>query len=65
MVSLFRIKIYIIIDTPDSTEEGRSASCVQVVRSGGGVGCRGCRWHEDGVRPFISLNPGVLVSVKR
>lgn len=52
------------LDTPDSTNEGCSASCVQVVRSVGGVFCRGCCWFVYGVRPFCSLDSSICVSVE-
>lgn len=52
------------LDTPDSTNEGCSASCVQVVRSGGRVDFGGCRWCVCGVRPFCSLDSSICVSVE-
>lgn len=52
------------LDTPDSTNEGCSASCVQVVRSCGGVGYVGCGWGVCGVRPFCSLDSSICVSVE-
>ncbi|MDB8706549.1 hypothetical protein PNX04_05935 [[Ruminococcus] gnavus] len=52
------------LDTPDSTNEGCSASCVQVVRRDGGVGCDGCCWDGYGVRPFCSLDSSICVSVE-
>lgn len=58
-------KISFWLDTPDSTEEGVGNSCVQFVYSCGGVGCYGCCWDEIGVRPFISLSPSILVSLKK
>lgn len=52
------------LDTPDSTNEGCSASCVQFVRSLGYVGCRDCLWRDYGVRPFCSLDSSICVSVE-
>lgn len=52
------------LDTPDSTNEGCSASCVQVVYSGGFVRCNGCCWGVFGVRPFCSLDSSICVSVE-
>lgn len=52
------------LDTPDSTNEGCSASFVQVVRSCGFVGCRVCNWNGCGVRPFCSLDSSICVSVE-
>lgn len=52
------------LDTPDSTNEGCSASCVQVVCSGGDVVCGGCYWNGYGVRPFCSLDSSICVSVE-
>lgn len=52
------------LDTPDSTNEGCSASYVLVVRGGGGVGCCGCGWNVCGVRPFCSLDSSICVSVE-
>lgn len=52
------------LDTPDSTNEGCSVSCVQVVSSDGGVGYRGCGWGGYGVRPFCSLDSSICVSVE-
>lgn len=52
------------LDTPDSTNEGCSASFVQVVDSDGGVGCDGCGWGGYGVRPFCSLDSSICVSVE-
>lgn len=52
------------LDTPDSTNEGCSASCVQVVYSGGDVGCLVCFWRGCGVRPFCSLDSSICVSVE-
>lgn len=53
------------LDTPNSTKEGNGNSCVQIVNGDGGVICLGCGWSEYGVRPFISLNPTILVSFKK
>lgn len=52
------------LDTPDSTNEGCSASCVRIVGSLGDVGCDGCRWSVCGVRPFCSLDSSICVSVE-
>lgn len=52
------------LDTPDSTNEGCSASFVQVVRSDGRVRYRGCFWGDCGVRPFCSLDSSICVSVE-
>jgi hypothetical protein len=52
------------LDTPNSTNEGCSSSCVQVVRSGGNVGCSVCGWGVRGVRPFCSLESSICVSVE-
>lgn len=50
------------LDTPDSTNEGYSSSCVQVVRGGGDMYCGGCDWDGRGVRPFCSLDSSICVS---
>lgn len=52
------------LDTPDSTNEGCSTSCVQVVRSIGSVCYRDCYWGGYGVRPFCSLDSSICVSVE-
>lgn len=52
------------LDTPDSTNEGCSASYVQVVFSNGCVGYGGCLWDDCGVRPFCSLDSSICVSVE-
>lgn len=52
------------LDTPDSTNEGCSASCVQFVDSFGSVFCDGCLWSVYGVRPFCSLDSSICVSVE-
>lgn len=52
------------LDTPDSTNEGCSASCVQFVDGDGGVGCDVCYWGVCGVRPFCSLDSSICVSVE-
>lgn len=52
------------LDTPDSTNEGCSASCVQFVGGGGRVRCGGCGWCGCGVRPFCSLDSSICVSVE-
>lgn len=52
------------LDTPNSTNEVCSSSCVQVVRSGGIVDYGGCCWGVRGVRPFCSLESSICVSVE-
>ncbi len=52
------------LDTPDSTNEGCSASYVPVVYGDGGVNCGGCGWGGYGVRPFCSLDSSICVSVE-
>lgn len=52
------------LDTPDSTNEGCSASCVQVVDGDGCVIYYGCYWYGCGVRPFCSLDSSICVSVE-
>ena len=52
------------LDTPDSTNEGCSASFVRVVCSGGDVSCNDCYWGGYGVRPFCSLDSSICVSVE-
>lgn len=52
------------LDTPDSTNEGCSASCVQVVYGRGDVDYSGCFWGVCGVRPFCSLDSSICVSVE-
>lgn len=52
------------LDTPDSTNEGCSASCVRFVFSRGGVCCSDCDWNGCGVRPFCSLDSSICVSVE-
>lgn len=51
------------LDTPDSTNEGYSSSCVRIVHSNGGMGCGDCVWGVRGVRPFCSLDSSICVSV--
>lgn len=51
------------LDTPDSTNEGYSASRVQIVSYDGGVGFYVCNWNGYSVRPFISLKSNIFVSV--
>lgn len=52
------------LDTPDSTNEGCSASFVRVVNGVGDVSCNGCDWGVYGVRPFCSLDSSICVSVE-
>lgn len=52
------------LDTPDSTNEGCSASYVRIVNRRGDVGCNDCRWDGCGVRPFCSLDSSICVSVE-
>lgn len=52
------------LDTPDSTNEGCSASCVQFVYGSGDVCYDGCSWGVCGVRPFCSLDSSICVSVE-
>lgn len=52
------------LDTPDSTNEGCSASYVQIVYGYGDVGCDDCCWGGYGVRPFCSLDSSICVSVE-
>lgn len=52
------------LDTPDSTNEGCSASCVQVVHGDGNVYYDDCGWFGYGVRPFCSLDSSICVSVE-
>lgn len=52
------------LDTPDSTNEGCSASCVQFVDGDGFVGYDDCSWFDYGVRPFCSLDSSICVSVE-
>ena len=52
------------LDTPNSTNEGDSSSCVQFVYSGGDVDYDGCYWCDYGVRPFCSLESSICVSVE-
>lgn len=52
------------LDTPDSTNEGCSASFVQFVYSRGRVDYRDCGWDVCGVRPFCSLDSSICVSVE-
>lgn len=52
------------LDTPDSTNEGCSASYVLIVGSGDDVGCDDCFWDDCGVRPFCSLDSSICVSVE-
>lgn len=52
------------LDTPDSTNEGCSASYVQFVYGDGRVGYGDCGWSVFGVRPFCSLDSSICVSVE-
>lgn len=52
------------LDTPDSTNEGCSASYVRIVNRRGDVDCGGCFWGGFGVRPFCSLDSSICVSVE-
>lgn len=52
------------LDTPDSTNEGCSASCVRIVGGDGGVRYFDCVWFGCGVRPFCSLDSSICVSVE-
>lgn len=52
------------LDTPDSTNEGCSASCVRIVDGCGRVDCDDCFWNDFGVRPFCSLDSSICVSVE-
>ena len=52
------------LDTPDSTNEGCSASYVRIVRGNGLVYYLGCCWGVCGVRPFCSLDSSICVSVE-
>lgn len=52
------------LDTPDSTNEGCSASFVRVVGGRGYVGYDDCYWGVCGVRPFCSLDSSICVSVE-
>ena len=52
------------LDTPDSTDEGYSASYVQVVYCDGYVYYDCCNWNGYSVRPFISLKSDIFVSVE-
>ena len=51
------------LDTPDSTNENASASYVRIVGGGGGCGYNHCGWIDRGVRPFVSLDSAIFVSV--
>ena len=52
------------LDTPDSTNEGCSASYVQIVDSDGFMDYDDCDWNVHGVRPFCSLESSICVSVE-
>lgn len=52
------------LDTPDSTNEGCSASYVRIVNRRGDVDYIGCCWDGCGVRPFCSLDSSICVSVE-
>lgn len=49
------------LSTPSSTPSGYDASCVQLVDSGGCVGCLRCSWDGFGVRPFFLLKSNISV----
>lgn len=63
-IGMFRVKNKraFWLDTPDSTKEGLSASCVHIVNGNGNCGCSDCVWNDYGVRPFISLDSTIVVS---
>lgn len=52
------------LDTPDSINKGISTSYVRVVRRGGGCVYNDCGWNGIGVRPFVSLDSAIFVSVE-
>ena len=52
------------LDTPDSTNEGYSASGVRIVCYSGDVDYCSCSWDVCSVRPFISLKSDIFVSVE-
>lgn len=52
------------LDTPDSTNEGYSASGVRIVDFSGDVDYCSCSWDVCSVRPFISLKSNIFVSVE-
>ena len=52
------------LDTPDSTNEGYSASGVRIVDFSGDVDYYDCIWTGCSVRPFISLKSNIFVSVE-
>ncbi len=52
------------LDTPDSTDEGYSASIVRIVYYSGDVCYYGCDCDVCSVRPFISLKSDIFVSVE-
>lgn len=52
------------LDTPNSTNEVCSSSCVQFVYCDGYVYYGVCRWSDCGVRPFCSLESSICVSVE-
>lgn len=65
-IGMFRVenKPAFWLDTPDSTKEGLSASCVPVVFVDGRCNYCGYVWGGHGVRPFLSLNSAIFVSVE-
>lgn len=52
------------LDTPNSTNEGYSASSVLFVRCNGYVSYYDYDWSDCSVRPFISLKSNIFVSVE-
>ena len=53
------------LDTPDSTNEGYSASNVRIVSYSGDVSYGDCNGNDYSVRPFISLKSDIFVSVEK
>lgn len=49
--------------TPNQTPSRKDTSCVQFVSDNGGVGCLGCGWDCNGVRPFFFLKSSIFVSL--
>ena len=62
MLSLIHIQM--CIRDRDSTNEGCSASYVQIVDSDGFMDYDDCDWNVHGVRPFCSLESSICVSVE-